>query len=154
MLKKLIIICSLVAVAVVAFWFFCPPPGYDIQRVEPRLSALQKPYQSVKTFYYWDGGTIAIEIVGRGGRTEQFAIPSHLGETNQYAKVFVGALYDRKPGAAEVADSEQTKRMLAHIIASKPNRTPDEDFYLFCLRRSPVDFVRCYIHKLMGHYKR
>src|SRR5450756_1882571 len=141
MRKRVVIIGCLMAIAIAALWFFQPAPGYDIQRVDSRLRSLQQPYRSVKTAYYMDGGSIGIEIVDRDGRMEQFAIPSHLGDTNRYTKVFVGAMYDRKPGAVEVSDSEQTKHMLVYILASKPNRTPDEDFYLFCLRRRPADFV-------------
>jgi len=153
MRMKVVIIGCLVAIVIAALWFFRPSPSYDLSRVEPRLRALQQPYQTVKTAYYMDGGSIGIEIVDRDGRMEQFAIPSHLGDTNRYTKVFVGAMHDRKPGAVEVSDSEQTKHMLVYILASKSNRTPDEDYYLFCLRRSPADFVHCYIHKLMGKYK-
>jgi hypothetical protein len=154
MSKKVVIIGCLLAAAVAALWLFRPVPSYDIQRVDSRLRSLQRPYRNVNTAYYMDGGSIGIEIVDRDGRLEQFAIPSHLGETNRYTKVFVGAMHDRKPGAVEVSDSEQTKNMLVCILAAKSNRTPDEDYYLFCLRGSPADFVHCYVHKLMGEYKR
>jgi hypothetical protein len=139
--------------ACLTFWFFRPSPSYDITRVEPRLRALQTPYRSVKTGYYMDGGSVAVEIIDRDGKLEQFAIPAHLGETNRYTKVFVGAMHDRKPGAVEVFDSEQTKRMLIEVIASMPDRTPYDDFNLMSLRRRPSDFALCLIHKLRGKYK-
>lgn len=153
MRKKVIIICSLVVAAVLAFWFFRSAPSYDIKRVDSRLRALQKPYQIVKTGYYMDGGSIGIEIVDRDGRTEQFAIPSHLGDTNRYTKVFVGAMHDRKPGAVEIVEPEHTKRMLVCILQDYPNRTAWDDYSLMALRRRPVDFARCLIHKWRGHYQ-
>ena len=153
MRKKVIIICCLIAVTVLAFWFFRSAPSYDIQRVDSRLRALQQPYRSVKTGYYMDGGSIGIEIVDRDGRMEQFAIPSHLGDTNRYTKVFVGAMHDRKPGAIEITEPEHTKRMLVCILQDYPNRTAWDDFALMALRRHPVDFARCLIHKWRGDYK-
>lgn len=143
---------GLLVVACLAFWFLRPSPNYDITHVEPRLKALQQPYQSVKFGYYMDGGSIGIEIVDHNGRREQFAIPSHLGDTNRYTKVFVGAMYDHKPNAVEITEPEHTKRMLIHILASMP-RTPWDDYYLMALRHRPVDFALCLIHKWRGDYK-
>lgn len=152
--KKVVVICAgLIALACGAFWFFRPSPGYDLARVEPRLGSLQQPYQSVQTAYYMDGGSIGIEIVDRDGRSEQFAISAHLGDTNPHTKVFVGAMHDRKAGAIEVTDSEHTKRMLIHILATTPRRTPHDDICLMYLRRRPSDFARCLIHKWTGHYE-
>lgn len=148
--KHVIIYGGLIALACIGFWFFHPSPGYDITRVEPRLRALQEPYRHIKTAYYLDGGSIGIEITDRDGRTEQFAIPAHLGDPKPYAKVFVGAMFDGRPGAIEVSDSEQTKRMLVHILASMPHRTYRDDVDLMLLRRRPADYVRCFILKMAG----
>ena len=152
MRKKVIVVCCLIAVAVLAVWFFQAPPGFKIERVDNRLRALQEPYRSVKTHYYMDGGSIGIEIVDREGRMEQFAIPSHLGDTNRYKKVFVGAMHHRKPGAVEIIEPKDTKRMLICILKDYPNRTEWDDFALMALARRPVDFARCLIHKWRGSY--
>jgi hypothetical protein len=61
-------------------------------------------------------------------------------------------MHARKPGAIEVSDSEQTKRMLIQVIASMPNRTANDDFSLMSLRRRPSDFALCLIHKWTGKY--
>ena len=100
-----------------------------------------------------DGGSIGIEIVDRAGLKEQFAIPAHLGDTNRYNKVFVGAMHDRKPGAIEVTDSENTKRMLIKILGAAPGRTAHDDFCLMALRRRPSDYAVCLIHKWRGQYR-
>jgi len=116
-MKKIIFLSGVVLiVAGVLFIVFQPVPKYDIQQVHPRLRILQQPFQSVKAFFFWDGGSIGIEIVDRDGRREEFAIPSHLGENDHYTKVFVGAIYDQKSGAVEIAQPEQTKRMLICIL--------------------------------------
>jgi len=116
-MKKIIFLS--VAVLILAgglFIVFQPGPKYDIQQVHPRLRILQQPFQSVKAFFFWDGGSIGFEIVDRDGRREQFAIPAYLGESNHYTTVFVGAIHARKPGAVEIAQPEQTKRMLICIL--------------------------------------
>jgi len=152
--KNRVVICvGLVALGCIAFWFFRPSPGYDITRVEPRLSSLQEPYQRIKTALYLDGGSVGIEITDRDGKTEQFAIPSRLEETNRYTKVYVGAMYDSKPGAVLVSDSEQTKRMLIHVLAAMPNRKPDDDACLIMLRHRPADIVHLYFLHFTGAFK-
>jgi hypothetical protein len=141
-----------VAVTCVTSWFFRPTPRYDVDRVNPRLRSLQKPYQNVKTGYYLDGGSIGIEIVDRAGTREQFCLPAHLGDTNPYTRVFVGAMYDRKSGAVEILEPEHTKRMLIQILASAQKRTAEDDLCLMMLRRRPSDFAICLIHKWTGKY--
>jgi hypothetical protein len=149
MQKKHVIICGgLIVLACIAFWFVRPSPSFVLSRVEPRLSSLQEPYQHVKTDFYLEGGSIGIEITDRDGKTEQFAIPAHLGETNRYTQVYVGAMHDSKPGAVLVSDSEQTKRMLIHVLEAMPQRAPSDEGCLMCLRRSPSDYVRFLILKL------
>jgi hypothetical protein len=135
-------------------WFFRPSAAYDLDRVNVRLRSLQTPYQVVRTAYYLDGGSIGIEIVDRDGRREQFCLPSHLGDTNRYSRVFVGAMHDRKAGAVEVTEPEHTKRMLIQVLASMPKRTADDDICLMALRRRPSDFAVCLIHKWTGKYDR
>jgi hypothetical protein len=152
--KRVIRICiATLGVTGLPFCFFHPSPSYDITRVKPRLRSLRQPYQSVKTGYKMDGGSIGIEIVDRDGKREQFALPAHLGDTNRYTRVFVGSLHDRKPGTTEVMDAENTKRMLIQILAATPGRAPYDDFCLVALRRGPSDFVLCLIHKWAGHYQ-
>ncbi|HXD01341.1 MAG TPA: hypothetical protein VN048_18530 [Verrucomicrobiae bacterium] len=146
MSKKSAVICAaLLFVTCLAFWIFRPSPRYDLALVEPRLLALKEPYQKVTTAFYADGGSIGIQIIDRDGRKEQFAIPARLGEKDHYTKVFIGAMYDQKPGAIEVSDSEQTKRMLIHVLESMPNRSPDVDVDLRMLRHSPLDRLHFFI---------
>lgn len=135
-------------------WFFRPTPSYDPAKVDPRLTSLEKPYQQVRVAYYMDGGSIGIEIVDKRGRKEQFAIPAHLGDTNRYTRIFVGAMYDHKQEAVEIIKPEPTKRMLIEILAAMPDRSPWDDYCLMALRRSPTDVARCLIHKLTGSYRR
>ena len=86
-------------------------------------------------------------------RSEQFAIPAHLGDTNRYNRIFVGAMHDRKPESVEIDKPEDTKRMLVCILQDYPNRTAWDDFSLMLLRRRPADFIHCLIHKWKGDYE-
>ena len=138
--------------ACVVFWIFRPSPSFDINRIEPRLRTLQQPYQSIKTAYYLDGGSIGIEIVDRDGKTEQFAIPANELEKKRYARVFVGAMYANGPSAVAVSDSEQTKRMLIWVLASMPHRTTYDDLCLMHLRHRPSDDVHCFVRKLREEF--
>jgi len=139
-----------VAVGMALSW---PGPRYDTKLVDDRLRSLETPYRTVKAVQYLDGGSVGMEIVDRTGKKEQFAIPAHLGETNRYVRVFVGALHDRKAGAVEIAQPEHTKRMLFCILRDAPYRTPYEDACLMELRRYPADILRVLYHKLARHYE-
>ncbi len=150
--KKICLGLGVLCAAAVLFVVFQPGPSYDPSRVDSRLLALEPPYQSVRTAFWTDGGSVGIEIIDRDGKREQFAIPARLGETNRYSKVFVGALYDRKPGAIEIAEPEHTRRMLICIVRDYPHRTADHDFCLMALRRYPKDVLPVLYHRLAGHY--
>ena len=153
-MKKKASIAAALVVAVVCVWFFWPLPGYKIERVHPRLRVLKTPYQSVTTAYYMDGGSIGIKIVDRDGVMEQFAIPAHLGEPDRHTRVYVGVMYDRKPGAIEIENPMDTKRMLVSILAANPNRTPNDDFVLALLGCRPMDFAHVLFHRWKGDYDR
>ena len=148
-----LIICCALGLAAVAFWFFQPVQTFDIQRVDSRLLSLQQPYRTVKTAYYADGGSIGIEIIDRDGRLQQFAIPSHFGDSNRYTRVFVGSMCDRTPGAIEIINPEHTKRMLISVLQANARRSAWDDLALMALRRHPVDFARCLVHRWRGDYK-
>lgn len=68
--KRWWLVCGLAAAATVvalflwlgaASWIRAWPP-YDIERVHGSLRSLELPYQSVRTEYYWDGGSVGIEL--------------------------------------------------------------------------------------------
>jgi hypothetical protein len=153
MKKRLaMILGGMIVLGCLAFCFFRPSPDYDVSRVEPRLRALREPYKKVGTAFYMDGGSVGISITDRDGKVEQFAIPVDLGSTHRYDAVYVGAMHAREPGAVLVADSEQTKRMLIHVLDAIPKRNQSDDTCLMSLRRSPADFTFYFIRKVTGVY--
>jgi hypothetical protein len=151
-LRRIILGVGVATALGLTFWFVHPYGSYDPARVDRSLLDLSTPYRSVDACYFWDGGSIGIEIVDRDGKRQKFAIPAHMGDTNPYSRVFVGALYDRHAGAVEVADPEHTKRMLVRVLADKTHRTPDEHAWLAALSRRPVDYAVVILHRLLGHY--
>lgn len=151
--KKICLGLGVACATAVLFVIFQQGPAYDPSRVDPRLLALQPPYRSVRTVIWMDGGSVGIEIIDRDGKCEKFAIPARLGETNRHSKVYVGALYDRRPGAVEIVDPDHTKRMLICILRDYPHRNAHDDFCLMLLRRYPKDVLRVFFHKLAGHYE-
>jgi hypothetical protein len=147
---KLLAVLAIVVVTTLGVWSYWPAKSFDLSRVCPQLLSLQKPYQSIKTVYFLDGGSIGIEIVDRNNMREQFALPIHL---DGYKRVFVGGLHDRQEGAIEIADPEATKHMLIGILRDCPMRNAQDDACLMHLRRRPIDIVRVLIHKLRGDYQ-
>lgn len=150
--QRVILILGAIAVIGAALWYWSLVPSYDVRRVEPRLTALQKPYRLVRAAYYMDGGSIGIEITDRDGKVEPFAIPAHIDEGHAHELVYAGSMYDREPGAVLVADSEQTKRMLIAVLASEPEITPENALCLLVLRHHPADFLRCIGLKYSGAF--
>ena len=67
------------AVALLAVFFAglvaWPTAGYDERQIHPRLQALNIPYQSVKTDYFLDGGSVGITSVDRDGNKLELALP-------------------------------------------------------------------------------
>ena len=147
---KLLAVLAIVVLTTLGIWSYWPATPCDLSRVCPQLLSLRKPYQSIKTVYFADGGSIGIEIVAHTGRRGQFALPVHL---DGYNRVFVGALHDRREGAIEIADPGPTKQMLIEILRDYPNRNAHDDACLMYLRRRPIDIVRVLTHKLRGDYQ-
>ena len=145
-----------IPILILVIWSFWPLPNYDVNQVCPQLLSLQKPYQSVKTSLYLDGGSIGIEIIDRDGHHEQFALPCHDDDTNytDYSRVFVGALWRHKNEAVEITNPEPTKFMLVEILKDYPNRNVYDDAGLFFLRRKPIDYARFWIHVWSGDFNK
>ena len=151
--RKITLIALLLLALVVAFLILQPGPSYDISRVDPRCEPFKRRTRTFWTEFFWDGGSIGIEITDRDGAQQQFAIPAHLGDARPYSRVFVGALYDSRPGAVEIAEPEDTKRMLVCILRDSSHRDANDDACLMSLRRYPKDFARVLYHKLCGDYE-
>ena len=131
-----------------------PPNAPDPALVEPRLVALREPFQRVKSFYYYDGGSIGLEIADADGKIEQFAIPSHLGSSIRYQRVFVGADYDSRPTAIEVENPEATKQALLVILSKYGKADPALDWATYCLTDGESASLKVLWNTWMGKYPR
>ncbi len=140
----------LLALAASLFIAFQPDPRYDRQKVHPRLLSLQQPYKTVRTYYFMDGGSIGIKIIDRDGREERFAVLALMGEPNPYTRVLVGGLHRRVPGAVELQDPENTRRMLICILSDYPNRKASDDANLARLRGYTKDSITLWYHRCRG----
>ena len=135
------------------FWFFRPPRAPDYTLVEPRLTALREPYQSIKSHYFYDGGSIGLVIKDADGKIEEFAVPSHLGNPDRYKLVLVGADYDSRSGAIPVAHPEATKQALIVILTRYSHGDPALDWAVGCLSDRASDHLKVLRHKMRGAYK-
>jgi hypothetical protein len=151
-LRPWLAVSLILVVAIAALWLASARRRPTSALVEPRLVALEQPFERVSACYYLDGGSVGVEIVDARGRCEQFAIPCHMGSDERYERVFVGALYDDKPGAVQVADSYATKQELAYLLAKYSNGDPYTDLALAMLSGRPDDYLRVLIHRMSGNF--
>ena len=151
MRKKLLIAVSFLG-AVGAVALLWPTGRYDMSRVHPALRELATPYQSVRSSYYLDGGSVGITIVDRDGHRLQLALPVSGQRGRPYPRLFVGATSSSTPGAVEVEFTEDTRRMLISIIEQHQNGS--HDAVLLALRGAPRDYARTLSRAAVSFYQR
>jgi len=119
-------------------------PGYDLQQVHPELRTLQEPCVRARASYFFDGGSIGLEIVDGSGRNLKLALPTNgMDEANRsYPRLFLGAVHSTKPGAVEVPCTEDSRRFIAHLIDRYAERNFDRDHCLYYLRGTPADRIK------------
>jgi|JI10StandDraft_1071094.scaffolds.fasta_scaffold04413_19 hypothetical protein len=144
----------LLATAIFCSWFFQPLPGYRMERVHPRLRALEEPYLRVESGVYFDGGSVGIEIVDATGAREQFALPAHLGVPNPYSRLYVGARHDSAPEAVEVYEPEDTKRRLIAILRDHLADNPANNSSFLSLCKHPYYRTRSRIEFWLFNFER
>jgi hypothetical protein len=129
----------------------CSAPSPSPMRVEPRLTSLVAPIQSDRSCLYLDGGSIGIAVTDARGRTECFALPSHLGDPDrgEYLQAYVGALDDRGPGAVPVQHPHDTKLALVAVLRAASPRTLEDDINLAALTRAPRDIARVLVRRYL-----
>ena len=139
--KLFVFVCFLaLASGVILLW---PAAGYDLSRVHPKLRELSAPYQSVKTGYYLDGGSISVTIVDRDGRKLELALPvSGKNGRISYPQLFIGGIHVSKTNTVEVEFTEDTRRMLIATIEEHRTTTDDSDIALIRLRGASRDYAR------------
>jgi hypothetical protein len=142
--KKLVIAsASIGAIALmVCLW---PSPRVDPQRVLPSLRDLAKPYRSVRTGYYLDGGSIGVEILDRDGHRLALALPvGYDGIRRTYSRLLVGGMHASDTNAVEKPFTAETRKVLIGVIEQSGASTDDPslDLALLYLRRSPRDYAR------------
>ena len=143
----------MVALALAVIWIWRPPTRYNRDKADPRLSALQEPFRHVKSYYFLDGGSVGVEIMDKNGKVVQIAIPSHLGEKDQYTRFYIGALHDSKPGAEEITDAADSRHFVEAMLFKYSDGQANTDLALLALRHRTSDFLRCGVHKIRGEYK-
>ena len=142
---KVAIAASALAFGLLIAVFCWPTPDYDLERVHPSLRSLARPYRSVETGYYLDGGSIGITIVDAKGQVLELALPVEDGSwypAGWYPQLFIGATTENSPGAVEVDFSEDTRAMLFAIIEEYDSSADDSLAALIAFRASPRDLAR------------
>ena len=112
--------------------------------MHPSLRSLARPYRSVRTGYYLDGGSIGITIVDAKGQVLELAVPVESGPgygVGGYPGLYIGATTEGRPGAVEVEFSEDTRWMLLAIIEEYGSSGDDSQISLAVFRGAPRDFA-------------
>ena len=139
--KRLILWFGIILGLLVALIFLgLRVPRYNPAGVHPDLLALKEPFRSVKAGYYFDGGSIGVEIQDAEGKDLRLALPVD----HRYSRLFFGKthLSERGAVAVEVPLSEDSKRFIAEIIDTHAERGWDRNWALFYFRKAPVDRFR------------
>jgi len=131
-------------------------PGYDRARVHPDLLALKQPFSSVKAHYYFDGGSIGVELTDATGRKQRLALPCAVdgrpppnGQKGNYSRLLIGTLHHSRPGGVPVEFTEDSKRFIAEIIDKDVDQGWDRVWALNYLRHERLDRLRVWWR---GHF--
>lgn len=121
-----------------------------MSRVHPSVRELERPYQSVWTDFYLDGGSIGIRIVDRNSRTVELVFPVSIDSPRplRYGRLFVGSVSPDDTNKLEVAHPEDTKRMLVEIVERYAPANQSRDVTLIELRGAPKDYVRAFVRRV------
>jgi hypothetical protein len=142
--KKLVIGSASISAMALLVWLLSSP-RIDPQRVLPGLRDLAKPYRSVRTEYYLDGGSIGVEIMDQDGHRLALALPVSCDRSSRiYSRLLVGGMHASDTNAAEMPFTVETRKVLIGII-DQSRASPDDpsrDLALLYLRRSPRDYAR------------
>jgi hypothetical protein len=114
--KRLLVTCFiaglLIAISLLLFGRFYVRSG-----VHPDLRSLNLPLQRIRAHYYFDGGSLGMELVDRDGKRIELSIPHwHTADDDTFYKyIYVGAKYMPK-GAAVTPLNIHTKRFLIEML--------------------------------------
>ncbi len=92
---------------------------YLRSKVHPDLRSLNLPLQRIQAHYYFDGGSLGMEIVDRDGKRVELSMPNwHTADDDTFYKfIYVGAKYKPK-GAPMTPLDIHTKRFLIELLES------------------------------------
>jgi hypothetical protein len=120
--RRVLYFLAIVLVAATA-WFFRPHFHADTALIDPRLSALEKPYSHVDGTICFDGGSVLMTVTDAGGQTMHFFI--HNATNWQTASILLDPLTDK--GSVPVTNPTATIQELAAILSD--HREDIWDYY-------------------------
>lgn len=125
-LRRKFLCAATVLILAAAIWFVWPRGYYRLSRVHTSLRQLQTPYRTVWTSFYLDGGSVAIRIVDRDGRSVEFLSPVFIDSPRppRYERLFYGSISLSSTNLVEIPQPKDTERMLADMSALGPSEIP------------------------------
>jgi len=110
-------------------WIFRPYPTTDLTQVHPQLLLLERPYKSIDTDYYMDGGTTTVELVDNKDHVFFLCFPNSMLDEEKHLrdKIFIGAQHYHDEGSILLVGYEHTKYYLLELLLEKKDRTIIDD---------------------------
>lgn len=137
------------AVIIPAVWIPLRPPSYDPSNIHEVLKNVRLPCQWAKASYFFDGGSIGVELVDAESKNLKLALPvgNIEGDHKTYPRLFTGTVHTSKPGGVEVPCGKDDRLFIANLIENYAEAGFDRDFSLLYLRGAPRDRLRLWIAK-------
>lgn len=145
LLITFLVAALLLAASLLLFW-----NHYDLSKVQPDLRVLNRPFQRVLAYYYFDGGSIGVEILDRDGTRCALRLPEFYSSVDdtKYTSIYIGATSIPKGASPRPLDID-TKRFLIEVIdGSEPGL--DRDSALRSLREDTFGEGYYFLKKLKG----
>lgn len=111
--RRRVWITAVATFVITVAWIFRPHWHADESLIDPRLRALQKPYQLVTSDFLFDGGSVRINITDARGYTEHFFIPNGEG----WATVYIVKMPHYPNSESPAVNHAATLQELAAILA-------------------------------------
>ena len=125
-------------------WVLLRIPNYNIKGVHPALLVIKQPVSSATAHYYFDGGSIGLELIDSDGKSLAFALPVKKTNSSRqvYRELVTGVTHSSKSGGVTHPCSEDSRRFVAMLIDKYADQGIDRMLCLNHLRDAHIDRLR------------
>lgn len=135
------------AVIIPAAWISLRAPDCDPSKIHEVLKNVRLPCQWAKASFFFDGGSIGVELVDAKGQNLKLALPVGGMEEGHrtYPRLFTGTVHTSKPGGVESPCGKDDRLFISQLIENEAEAGFDRNFSLLYLRGAPRDRLRLWL---------